>query len=86
MWHQYARGKVKDQPIYVPDKLTLEEMERFQRDLYRKFYFRFSWILKRLKTSLSSWNQLTSDLAVAWQLLTKGKSKARSYKEDDYFN
>lgn len=85
VWHRYARGEVKDQPIYVPDGLTLAELEAFQRNLYHRFYFRLSWLRRRLRTSLTSWYQLRSDLRTAWQLLTRGKSKARSYREEDYF-
>jgi radical SAM superfamily enzyme YgiQ (UPF0313 family) len=84
-WSQYAQGKIKDQPVYVPEGLTLTDLEDFQKSLYRKFYFRPKWIFRRLKTSFSSFNQLKSDLLTGWQLLTKGKSKARSYKEEDYF-
>lgn len=85
VWRRYARGEIKDQPVYVPDGLTLEDLEDFQRSLYRRFYFRPGWLIGRSKISISSWNQFKSDLGIAWRLLTYGKSKARSYKEEDYF-
>lgn len=85
VWHQYAKGEIKDQPVYIPEGLTLKDLEDFQKSLYRKFYSRPKWLLKRLRISLSSWNQLRSDVGIAWQLLTRGKSKARSFREEDYY-
>ena len=83
-WYDYAIGVVKDQPIYVPDGLTLTDLEEFQKNLYRQFYFRPNWLIKRFARSLGSFPQLKTDFQTAWQLLTRGKGKARSYKEEDY--
>lgn len=85
VWHDYALGKIKTQPIYVPDDLTIEDLENFQKKLYYHFYFRPSWLIRRLKSSLKSWSQFKDDVNIALRLLFKGNSRARSYKEEDYF-
>lgn len=84
VWSDYARGKVKEQPVYVPDGLSLKDLENFQKTLYRKFYFRPSWLLRRLKISLSSLDRFREDIKIGGRLLQKGRMKSRSYKEEDY--
>lgn len=83
VWHKYARFEIKDQPVYVPEGMTLADLEDFQKQLYRKFYFRPKWLLRRLTLSLRSWYQFKTDFKIAFQLLTRGKLKARAYKEED---
>lgn len=85
VWNDYANGKVKDQPIYVPDGLTLQDLEDFQKNLYRKFYFRREYIIRRLKFDIKSFAQLREDAHMAWTLLRKGRTTARSHKKEDYY-
>lgn len=84
VWSDYARGKVKEQPVYVPDGLSLKDLENFQKTLYRKFYFRPSWLLRRLKISLSSLDRFREDIKIGGRLLYKGRMKSRSFNEEDY--
>lgn len=84
IWTDYAKGKVKQQPIYVPKGLTLQDLENFQKSLYHKFYFRPSWLFSRLKISFFSFGRLKEDLKIASRLLLKGRMKSRSYREEDY--
>lgn len=84
VWHDYAKGKIDTQPIYIPKDLTLEKLENLQSRLYRKFYFRPAWIIKRLKSSLTSWSRMRDDIDIALRLIIKGNSRARSPKESDY--
>jgi len=84
VWSDYAEGKIKEQPVYVPDGLTKKDLVDFQRKLYHKFYFRPSWLLKRFKISLSSFDRFREDVRIGNQLLFKGRMKSRSFKEEDY--
>lgn len=85
VWHDYALGKIKNQPIYIPQGLTLGDLENFQKRLYRIFYFRPTWLSKRVISSLKSWPQFKDDVNIAMRLLFKGNSRARCHKEEDYF-
>jgi radical SAM superfamily enzyme YgiQ (UPF0313 family) len=85
-WHDFARGLISEQPIYIPDGMTQEDLDIFQKNLYRRFYFRPVWLWRRFIKSVFSIRQLRTDLMIAWQLLTKGRAKARSYREEDYLN
>ncbi len=85
VWHDYAKGKTDTQPIYVPDGMTIEDLEEFQKKLYRKFYFRPKWLIKRLRLSLTSWSRLRDDIDIALRLIFKGNSRARCHKEEDYY-
>ncbi len=84
-WYDYANGKIKNLPIYVPDGLMLEELEKFQSDLYRTFYLNYGYILKRLKISFTSIGQFREDIFTAYELFKKGRTTTRSHKEEDYF-
>lgn len=84
IWNGYAKGKIKEQPIYVPDGLTRKDLLDFQRKLYHKFYFRPSWLLRRAKISFSSVDRFREDIRIGNQLLFKGRMKSRSFKEEDY--
>lgn len=85
VWHDYALGKIKTQPLYIPQGMTLKDLENFQKKLYRKFYFRPIWLTKRVASSLKSWSQFKDDVNIALRLLFKGNSRARCHKEEDYF-
>lgn len=74
---KYAKGELGEGfhgvwPYYVPDGFTLEELEEYRKKAYLKFYFRPSYILKRLRQDLSSWEQVKFDVKTAISLLVKG--------------
>lgn len=85
VWYDYANGKIKDQPIYVPNGLTLQDLEDFQKNLYHRFYFRREYVVRRLKFDIKSFAQLKEDVHVAWTLLRKGRTATRSHKKEDYY-
>jgi radical SAM superfamily enzyme YgiQ (UPF0313 family) len=61
-------------PYYVPSGLTIEELKEARNYAYRRFYFRPSYILKRVKRDLCSFSALKNDIKQGWVLLCYGRS------------
>lgn len=74
IWDKYARGSVRRQPIYVPDKLTLKELKRIQKEIYQKYYFRFDYILSRIIRDIKSHRLIWLDVKMAANLLINSKT------------
>jgi|TARA_B100000315_G_scaffold260896_1_gene326970 radical SAM superfamily enzyme YgiQ (UPF0313 family) len=74
VWDRYAKGEIEEQPIYVPEDLTLDEMKKAQKNAYRQFYFQRRFILKRLAQDICSIRRLKHDIAVALSLLKHGRT------------
>lgn len=74
VWDKYARGELDEQPIYVPETLSLEEMKKAQKDAYRRFYFRRRFLIQRLAHDLNSSGDLKHDILVALSLLKHGRT------------
>lgn len=62
-------------PVYIPNGLSLNDLYRARRIGYYKFYFRPSYIIRRLLSDLTSWQQLKTDARVAVSLLLHGRSE-----------
>lgn len=77
MWNQYAAGKIKIEDItlvYVPKGMTMEDIKRFRKKAYLKFYFRPKTIWYWLKKDLFSMKNLVRDFLTALTLLKYGKT------------
>jgi hypothetical protein len=74
VWDRYAKGEIEEQPIYVPEGLTLDEMKKVQKNAYRQFYFQRRFILKRLAQDICSIRRLKHDIVVALSLLKHGRT------------
>ena len=74
VWDRYARGELEEQPVYVPEGLTLEEMKNAQKNAYRRFYFRWQFIYKRLVQDIDSFGKLKRDAQVALSLFKHGRT------------
>ncbi len=75
----YIRGELGEGfrgvwPTYVPDGLTPEGIYRMRRRAYYRFYLRPSFLLRRLWSSVRSWQQLRSDLHALCSLLRHGRT------------
>ena len=81
-WDNYAKGVVSMDDLslmYIPDGLTLKDLQKARKAAYLKFYFRPKIILKQLFKDLSSFKTLRLHARIAWSLLTTGKT-SKDYK------
>jgi len=75
VWDKYARGELGDeQPVYVPEDLSLEEMRNAQKDAYRRFYFGMQFLIKRVAHDVLSPREFMSDAIIALSLLKHGRT------------
>ncbi len=75
IWDIYVEGKLGSTlPLYIPSSLTREEVQEAQKQAYKKFYFRASYIFRRLSQDIHSLQKLKRDLAVARSLTDWGSS------------
>lgn len=77
---KYALGELGEGfhgvwPYYVPDGFTLDELEKYRKEAYRKFYFRLPYIWQRLKEDIRSWESIFFDIRIALSLLRRGESQ-----------
>jgi len=75
----FIRGKFGDGfkdswPYYLPRGLSIDDLKKARRNAYKKFYFRPSYILKRLRKDIFSLERLKNNLKQGWSLLRYGRS------------
>ena len=78
---QYIHGNLGDGfrdnwPVYIPDGITLEQMNIFRKRGYRSFYFNPYYIKRRLSRDIKSWEAIKKDFVEAISIITSGRSKA----------
>lgn len=73
-WNRYALGETLKQPIYIPDGISIEFMEKLRAVTYRKFYFNFRFIARRTIQDIKNPKALWDDFKIAITLLKKGKT------------
>ncbi|MFA5406132.1 MAG: radical SAM protein [Candidatus Nanoarchaeia archaeon] len=73
-WYKIFSGKINELPLYIPDHLSFEILNDFRRKIYKKFYLRPSFIIKRMFYSLTH-HSVMADLSIFLDLLFKGKTK-----------
>lgn len=73
-WNKYALGEVSEQPIYIPDKVSLDLMESVRRMTYRKFYLNFHFIFRRLMYDLKNPLCIIEDARLALSILSSGRT------------
>jgi len=73
-WDKYAEGEIKEQPIYIPEGFTREELEGLQKEMYHKYYFRVGYMWKRFCKNLKQPGRFFNDSFVAVQLFFNKKS------------
>jgi len=79
--NQYIDGKLGDGfrdnwPVYIPDGVTREEMDKMRGRGYKSFYFTPYYIKRRIKKDISSWKRLKADINEVLSIITSGRSKA----------
>lgn len=74
IWDQYAKGLIKDQPAYVPDKTSLKELKKIQKDIYHKYYFRPGYLFSRLLSDIQSIRMMRLDFMMMLNLLFQSKT------------
>lgn len=75
----FIRGKLgegfkESWPYYIPQGLSIDDLKEARNIAYKKFYFRPSYILRRLKKDIYSLEELKNDLKQGWALLRYGRS------------
>lgn len=77
VYDQYAKGELKGSlPVYVPEGLSLRDLQNAREQAYRRFYFRPQFLVRRLTKDLHSFNGLRNDISVALKLFLEGKTAA----------
>lgn len=77
VYDQYAKGELKGSlPAYIPEGLTLKDLQNARRQAYKKFYFNPKFIISRLAKDLHSFNGLKNDVNMALKLSSEGKTAA----------
>jgi radical SAM superfamily enzyme YgiQ (UPF0313 family) len=71
---KYGEGYKGTWPYYIPKGITYEELIEARNEMYRKFYLRPSYILKRAKKDFTSWTKLKIDIRQGISLFFKGAS------------
>lgn len=74
-WDDYARGKETQQPIYVPDGFTRQELERIQKQFYRQYYLRPRYILGRSLFYLKNPQRAGNEIKAGLSVLLKGRTE-----------
>ncbi len=73
-WNKYAMGEVKEQPIYVPDGITLDVMEKIRRLTYKKFYLNVKFLLNRIIYDLKNPLSIIEDSRLAISIFSSGRT------------
>lgn len=73
-WNNYALGKIFRQPLYIPDGVSKEFMEKLRILTYKKFYFNFGFISRRMIYDIRNPKALWDDFKVGVKVLTQGKT------------
>lgn len=77
VYDQYSKGELKGSlPVYVPEGLSLRDLQNAREQAYRRFYFKPKFIIRRLAKDLHSFNMLKNDVNVALKLFLEGKTAA----------
>jgi len=77
VYDQYAKGELKGSlPVYVPEGLSLRNLQDARKQAYRRFYFRPQFLLRTLTKDLHSFKKLRNDIRVALKLRLEGKTAA----------
>lgn len=76
---KYAKGELgegfhENWPHYVPDGFTFERLAAYRKKAYHKFYFRPTYILRRIRHDFSSWENIKFDIRTAVSLLIRGNT------------
>jgi radical SAM superfamily enzyme YgiQ (UPF0313 family) len=76
---KYAKGELGDGfhenwPHYIPDGFTFEQLEKYRKKAYFKFYFRPIYVWQRIKKDFFSWENIKFDFKTAISLLIKGNT------------
>ena len=81
-WDKYAKGELGMDDLslmYIPEGLTLKNLQKARKKAYLKFYFRPKIIMKQFLADITSFRNLKRDTLTAWQLLRYGRT-SKDYK------
>jgi anaerobic magnesium-protoporphyrin IX monomethyl ester cyclase len=76
IYDKYANGEISltDLPRYIPKNLTIDDLRDMRSYAYRKFYFRPSFIARKIFPSIMNPKRLLNDLRMAKILLIEGRT------------
>lgn len=69
IWDKYARGEAAEQPVYVPDGFTIDDLKKIQMDAYHKYYFRPSYLIDKFLMDIRSFSKLANNAKIGLNLL-----------------
>ena len=74
---KYIRGELgegfnENWPVYVPKGMAVKRLKELQALAYKKYYFRPSYILERLRKDITCWAALKKDFQEALNILKMG--------------
>jgi len=75
-----ARGFRGIYPLYIPDGLTLKDLENAKKSAYRRFYFNPAWMLRRIRIWLTIKGRFKEDLKLFKlipQVFLKGQTRGQ---------
>jgi len=75
IWDRYAKGKIEAQPVYVPNSLSRQTMEAIQKYIYRRYYFRLSYLVHRFFKDIASFPRFKQDLRLSINLLFSPRTR-----------
>jgi radical SAM superfamily enzyme YgiQ (UPF0313 family) len=76
-WDKYAKGELEMSElslVYIPEGLTLKDLQKARKRAYLNFYFRPRIIFRQLFQDLRSWKNLKRDFCAMLMLLRFGKT------------
>ena len=77
---QYIDGKLGENfrdnwPVYIPDGINLDEMNKYRKIGYKAFYFSPYYIKRRIKKDIYSLECLKKDVSEVLSIITSGRSR-----------
>lgn len=73
-WNKYALGEIQNQPIYIPDGVDKEFMDKLRILTYKKFYLNPHFIFRRVIYDVKYPQNFIDDIRMALRIFNTGKT------------
>ncbi len=74
-WDKYAKGEIEDQHIYIPDGFSRQTLKAMQKHIYRRYYYRPSYLARRLVKDITTFSRFKQDLRLGIGLLFSPRTR-----------
>ncbi len=78
---KFGQGYSGIYPVYIPKTLNREWVYLQRKKIFRKFYLRPKYILKRIINDIKSFDRLKTDIVEGFSVLIRGSSSRAPYKK-----